>query len=344
MASLTASWQQWDGNWFTWIVEHGYRAAHHAPEPSGLYLRPAFYPGYPLLARGVYELLHPLGMGVTAALLLTNQLLVFPMAILLFLLARELTGSSERGVRTVQYLLVFPFAYFLLAPYSETLFLLCVAGFAWALITRRYGLAAAFGAVGTATRPAGLVLPVVLAIALLEQHRWRWRSLKLRDVGLTLGSLSGAVVYAIYQWIEFGQPTYAQHVEWIFWGRKFTVAVWNVIAKSFGHPPLSAGRVLGQPVEVFIVLPLLVAFLLLSRGVWTRYGAPMGALCALLVLVPLCSGSTLSLNRYMLAPLPCFVLLAGLTRRGVWDFAYRTVGAVCAALFLVMFTHGIWTG
>jgi hypothetical protein len=343
-AAITSAWQQWDGNWYARIVGDGYRAHHQPPEPQGVYLRPAFYPGFPLLARGVYEVLHPVGLGVTGAMLLTNQLLVFALAILAFLLATSLTGSSRLGVRTVQCLLLFPFAYFLLAPFSEAAFLTFIAGFAWALQTRRYRTAAVLGAAASATRALAVVLPLILAIGYLEQHDWNWRSLRPRVILCCLTPLAGVVGYALYQWREFGSPTYSEHVEKIAWARSFTLSFWHAISQSFSDPPLSAGRLSGLPVEVFYVMPLLVAFGWLTWLAWRRFGPAMGSMCLLLMILPIVSGSMLSFNRYMLPLLPCFVVIAAFTQRPWFDFAYKTIGASTGALFLVMFTHGIWTG
>jgi hypothetical protein len=349
--ALVAAWQQWDGNWFQRIVAYGY---HAVPELPGqvpcatghhcVYLQTAFYPGYPLLARGIYELVHPLGVSVAGAMLLTNQLLVFPMAVLVYALASALTTSEVVGVQAVRYLLLFPFAYFLLAPYSEALFLTFVAGFAWALITRRYALAGVFGAGASATRLIGAALPLVFAVALLEQHGWNWRRIRPRTLPWAFTPLAGAALYALYQWIQFGDPTYSEQMSKIGWARTFTLRIWHVVSQSFDHPPLTAGYVHGVPFEAYVTLPLLVAVCLLSWLTWRRFGAAMGLLCVLFVAVPLTSGSMLSFNRYLLPLLPCFVVLATWARHASLDFAYKTLGAMLLAVFLVMFTHGIWTG
>jgi hypothetical protein len=248
-------------------------------------------------------------------------------------------------VRTVRCLLVFPFAYFLLAPYSESLFLTGIAGFAWALKTRRYGLAAAFGAVAGATRVTGVILPLIMAVGYLEQHDWRWRSITPRIALWIVTPIAGAAAFAIYQWSVFGSPTYYEHIQNIGFGHVLTLNLVHTIASAFGPQYLTAGKLAGVPFEVFVTLPCLVAFSFLSWVVWRRYGPAMGLLCALMILVPLTGGQTVSLNRYVLPLLPAFVVLADWTLRRPWfDFAYRTAGCLLLGLFLVMFTHGVWTG
>jgi hypothetical protein len=344
-SSLTAAWQQWDANWYLRIIQAGY---HGFPTPvpgHGLvFLQAAFYPGFPLVAGGVYHALHPLGLSVTWAMLLTNQVLVFAMALLLYRLAVALTDSATEGVRTVHYLLLFPFAYFMLAPYSETLFLTCLAGFCWALVTRRYGVAALFGAAASGTRLVGVILPVIFIVGYLEQHDWQWRAIKLRTIVYALVPLAGAAAYAIYQWIIFGDPTYSQHASQLGWARSFTLNVWRVIRDSFHHQPLSAGYFHGVPFEAFVIWPLAIGFVVLSVTVWRKFSPALGLMCVLLMLESVTSGSMLSFNRYLLPLLPCFVVLAVWGRNALFDFVYRTAGALLLAMFLIMFVHGTWTG
>src|SRR5437763_11515571 len=114
-SSLTSAWQHWDAGWFHQITAHGYHYAATTPGKHKclphhpcLYLQSAFYPGYPLLARFLYELTHPFGLSVTGAMLLTNQLLVFVLAWLLCSFATTLTTDPLVGLQTVRYLLLFP--------------------------------------------------------------------------------------------------------------------------------------------------------------------------------------------------------------------------------------------
>jgi hypothetical protein len=344
-SAITAAWQQWDGNWFERIVAGGY---HYFPDQipghGAYYLQAAFYPGFPVIARGLYEIVNPLGIGVTGAMLITNQVLIFAFALLFYRLALVLTEDTAVAVRAVQYLLLFPFAYFLLAPYSETVFLTCLAGFSWALVSRRYGAAALFGAAASATRLVGIVLPVIVIVAYLEQNGWRLRSIRPRIVVYALTPLAGAAAYALYQWAEFGDPLYSQHASKLGWARSFTLNIPKVVRESFGHQPLSAGYIHGIPLEAFVIWPLLIAFVALSVAAWRRFGAALGLLCLLLMLESITSGSLLSFNRYLLPLLPCFIVLAIIGRNSLLDSVYRMFGSLLLGLFLVMFVHAIWTG
>lgn len=345
VSALPAAWLHWDAVFFQRIVTYGYWAHPGSQETPRLLLRAAFYPGYPLLARGVYEVLHPLGVGVTGAMLVTNQVLVFPMAVLIYLMGTSLTGSRDVGLRTVHVLLLFPFAYFLLAPYSEATFLTCVAGFVWALRTRRYWVAAAFAAVAGATRPVGLVLAGILLVGYLEQHRWRPSSLALRPLGYVTVAVSGFAAWAAYQWHYTGTPFYAERMERLGWNRSFTPNLFHAIRYAFVAQPLTAGPFSSVALNAITMIGLLVAFGVLSWIVWKRFGIAMGLMCAVFLLLSLATGTLFSFNRYVLPLLPAFVVIAGWTARWrTFDFVYKTLGAILLGLFLVLYTHGIWTG
>lgn len=345
LSALTSAWKQWDANWYERIVTSGYHAMPDAVwGHSPIYLQTAFYPGYPLVARGVFDVLHPVGVGIAGAMLVTNQALIFPMAFLVYSLAVSLTHRTDVAVRTVHYLLLFPFAYFLLAPYSETTFLTFVAGFAWALTTRRYALAGLFGALAGATRVVGFVLPLILIIGYLEHHEWNMRAITPRIVFSVIGACVGTCAFVVYQWLQFGSPLYDQMASHYGWAHSITLNLWRVLTESVNHPLLSAGSVRGIPVETFISFPLVVGFGILATVVWRKFGVALGLMCWTFMIVPVLSGTTLSWNRYMLPLLPCFVVLALWGRRSSFDFVYRTAGSMLLALFLVMFTHGIWTG
>lgn len=308
---------QWDAGWYERIVAYGYHVLPSAaPGHPVVYLQAAFYPGYPLIARGVFDVVHLFGVGVAGAMILTNQALVFVMAFLAYSMVMALTSRTDIAVRTVHYPLLYPFAYFLLAPYSETAFLTFVAGFVWALTARRYVTAGLLAAVAGATRPVGFVLPLVLALDYLEQHDWNIRTIKPRIVFSVVLACVGAGAFALYQWAQFGDPFYSQTASRVGWASSFTLNIWHVLNESFTHSYLSAGSIQGIPVETFINLPLVAAFAVLTVLVWRRFGVALGLMCASFIIVPcsvarrsrgidlccLCSRALLCWQRGDLAP------------------------------------------
>src|SRR5205823_14334758 len=133
------------------IAAHGY--ANHDGSA-------AFFPLYPMVTRWVSWVLggHPLA----AALLVSNAAFLAALVMLYALTARE--TSVEVARRATVYLAAFPTAFFFLAPYSESLFLLLVLlAFWWARGGRWLGAAAA-AFLAALTRNLGVLLALPLAL------------------------------------------------------------------------------------------------------------------------------------------------------------------------------------
>src|SRR5262249_15143743 len=112
LAYVTHIWSRWDGVKFPLIAQYGY--AH----PTGQ-LSPAFYPLYPGVVAVLGRVL--LGHYVLAALIVSLAAAAAA-ACLLYELARRRLGDSV-ALRAVVFLGVFPYALFLQATYSESVFL-----------------------------------------------------------------------------------------------------------------------------------------------------------------------------------------------------------------------------
>jgi len=110
---LLALWQRFDTNWYLAIATRGYAA-----DGSTVY-----FPLYPFLIRAVSAVI---GNAMLAALLVSNLALIGVLVMLYRLTETLFDTASAR--RTVAYLFLFPTGFFLLAAYTESLFLLFVVG------------------------------------------------------------------------------------------------------------------------------------------------------------------------------------------------------------------------
>ena len=105
----------WDAGWFLYIAEHGYGATEQAP---------AFYPLYPYLLRIGAALLD--GHSALAGFVLSLPLTLCAFVLLYALASRHV--DQVAASRSVAYLALFPYAFFLQAFYSETAFLIVAMG------------------------------------------------------------------------------------------------------------------------------------------------------------------------------------------------------------------------
>jgi hypothetical protein len=157
--ALLATWQRWDAQWYIHIAQRGY----WNEQPT------AFFPLYPLLIK-VAALLS--GQHWLFAAVLVSNLGSLAAIVGVGLLAAHEDSSEAAAWRAVRVMLAYPLAFFLVAPYTEGLFL----GFAaLALYAGRRGIwgwAALWAFLAGLTRPTGIILVPALAWEFGRQRGW----------------------------------------------------------------------------------------------------------------------------------------------------------------------------
>jgi mannosyltransferase PIG-V len=305
--------EAWDGIWYRVIAHHGYLLV------PGRQSDPAFFPLYPLLLKALGATGLPLG---AAGLILSN--LFFLVALLAFhALGREVV-SDETARRATLLLAVFPTTYVCSMVYPESLVLASFALCGLFAVRRRWLACAACAAVAALSRPEGVLLVVPVAACALGA----WRSLspdqRGRALAAVLAAPAAALSFPLYLGWALHDPlawTKAQRA----WGRSFRpdgpVHALGSLARDVGRQPWT----LRDAVFCVVTIVLLAA-------AW-RAGAPRAwiLLGALLVLLPLGSGSFESLARFALPALPAYWGLAWLTRR---RWTYLATTGLCAALLV----------
>lgn len=163
---LLGPWQRFDTLHYIALALEGYR-----PNSS----HSVFPPLYPALIRVVGDVMG--GQYLCAALLLSN-LCTIGYLVMLFLLAEQEVGSA--AARRVQvYALVYPWGFFLLAGYSESLFLLLATLTFWLALRGRGWAAGLCGALAALTRLQGAMLALPLLLLAWHRHRRQPRELFL---------------------------------------------------------------------------------------------------------------------------------------------------------------------
>jgi hypothetical protein len=304
---LVAPAARWDAAWFLSIAHDGYADATRA----------AFFPLYPLLIGG-----------------LVGGILVSALCALLGLAALHRLATIELGERpataAVWLLACSPMAFFLTAVYSESLFLAVSVGAVLAARTDRWALAGVLGALGAATRSAGVVLVVPLALLWWQASPRRPRDLLW--IGLVPAGLAAFCLGLASAGLDWNAPFRAQEV----WFRSFAgpfVGVWDGAVAAFdgARQLLSGSRTPvyfrpagGDPytaaahnVELFAFLlagvPLLVGAL---RRLPLAYGLYALAALALPLSYPVAPQPLMSLPRFQLVLFPLFMWLGWWAARG----------------------------
>jgi hypothetical protein len=190
---LITSLQRQDAQWFLRLATTGYAPGDHSA---------AFFPAFPLAIRTVD--LVP-GIGPLGAGLLVANVAAFGALLLLHALTRLELGTAAAR-RAVLFTALFPTAFFLYAPYTESSFLLASIAAFWFARRDRWGWAAVAGAAAAATRSVGILLIVALGVEAIAQYR--------RDGRPLLPRLTAAAAVAIGPALYAGWWAWRYHDLW----------------------------------------------------------------------------------------------------------------------------------
>jgi hypothetical protein len=182
-------WQRWDALHYQAIAERGYQAF------GGAVFTP---PLYPLLVR----LLTMIGgaSSLLAGILISNLAFLASLAVLYELIEKE-TGDSQLARRGLVYLASFPTAFFFLAGYTESLYLLAAILSLCQVKQKKWISGGICGAVAALTRLTGVLMVVPLAFAAWQATRQKFEKLPWLAPALVL---TGAATLPVYSWQVLG--------------------------------------------------------------------------------------------------------------------------------------------
>ena len=322
-------WAHWDGSLLLGVAEHGYTNPLSDPHST------AFFPLFPLLVGGLGALGIPYVIG---GMLVSTAASVVALAYLYRLAEQDLGEGSGR--RACLYLALFPTAVFLIAPYSESLFLAgAIPAFYYAR-RGRWGPALIPTMVATGTRFAGMFLLFGLALEFVQRQGLTIRKTARLASIMLVGALP-MLAYGAYLAQVKGNALYFFIDQRNGWGRQFVgpvdsfLATWNTWA-SAEYPSnfLFAWRL--EIVAAAVGVALVVWAL--RRSEW-GYAGYMGSMLAVLMT----SSWYFSIPRMLLSLFPAVLFLASFTKgesqRHEWTLLSL---ASVAALGVITFTSNSW--
>jgi hypothetical protein len=324
--NLVTAWERFDALWFLRIATAGYTEGDGSA---------AFFPLYPLLIRVVSPLLggHPLAAG----LLVSNAAFLGALVVLYFLTSSEFDERIAR--RTVLYLAIFPTAFFFLAPYSESLFLLLVVASLWGARRGKWPLAGLAGALAGATRNVGVLLILPLVVEGILQHRERGDRLAPRL--LWSGAVAVGTLAYLGFWQGIGGDALAPLHQQSTWQREGTFPLATAVSGT-----REAFRWIGIYPGGYHLLDWLLVLPALAAAVWvtTRARPTFAVFTWASLLAPLslvfAPRPFMSLPRFLLAVFPLFwaaAVWAG-RRAGVHEVVVA-VSAAGLGLMTVLFVN-----
>ena len=252
-----------------------------------------------------------------------------------------LDHDSAEARRAVKFLLIFPAAGFLGAPYTESLFLLLTAVCLYALRKSRWWLAGLMGFGAALTRNLGLLLVVPFAVEAADSLGLFSSAQKLLTKEFWLGFLKrgawmlliplGAYVYLLINQIAYGDPFAFLQIQADHWGQKMQ-APWLTVLSNWNQ--LTGDR--EGDIKLFLWGPQLasmVAMLALLPFLMRRLRPAHASYLLVYAIVALTPAWLLSYSRYMMGCVPLFLGLASVTRKK-WQDIVLTIVFVALMLFL----------
>ncbi len=328
-------WTNWDGNNYIVIAREGYPNG-----PESLY---AFFPLLPWLIRIVQAF--P-GISYPFAGMIVSRLALLGALVYLVKLVEDQWGSRV-AFRSAWYLLVFPTAFFYFAVYTESLFLFTTLA-AWYYSSKQnWVLAAIFGFFAPLTRLVGILVAGVIGWQYMSSIQWKVSRIRWPIVAAFVPFL-GLAVYSFQTWIQADNPLLFLEVQkyWaeihgrggyhnplVILGRE----VWRVLREL----PTRGMYAIGNLDLWFSLVPFIVliwasmkkslpwVFLIWSWLVWV---------------IPIISGSLVSMPRYVAVLFPLSILLAiwSEDRPFIEQTYLWTAGLVMAVLLVRFVSIGHW--
>lgn len=251
----------WDGGWFWRVAFEGYPRAYTydtANQMQGNEL--AFFPLYPMLARGVGAL----GVEPGTALIGVTWLASIGLAVALHLLGTTLYGKRA-GWALVAICCSAPVSVVFSMAYSEALFLALVAGMLAAAHRRVWWAAGLLGLAAALTRPTGAAAAVALAVAaglaVRESRAKAWQPL-----GAAAVALAGVPLYLGWVGLRVGDPAAWFRIQSAGWGTSFDYGRSTV---TFLRTTLSSGDGwIPMSVALILLVALAAAGVALAGRPW----------------------------------------------------------------------------
>lgn len=346
-----------DSWWYSSIIQHGYTMGNAETGEQG---NAAFFPLYPLLVKMVAALI---GNVFLAGVLVSHAAFLVALGYLYTLTRREF--DDETAARAVFYLAAAPTSVFFSAMYTESLFVALVIATFYYSRERQWDIAALCGALAAATRNTGVLLAAVIALEGLHHYGFRvrpdrsagstlsmhlrrqWQAVRASWPSLIAAACVplGLLAFMAYLTNKFGDPIAFITVQ-ATWGRDVSA---SSAANLFGRTieRLNIGpNVLGGTINSRALLELLftIGFGLLLVAVAFKLRPAYAVFGGLTFLVPLASGTTGSMTRYILMLVPCFILLAYWGRRAWVDRVIVGIFLPLLGYFTVLFSHWYFAG
>ena len=323
---------RFDSQWYDSIVQNDYFLQEN--KQSNV----AFFPLYPYLSRSLgYFIGNPLTAGwmISNLSLLGGIFHIYRIGLLYF--------NAKLIERALVLLLIFPSSFFLSAFYTEGLFLLTTAASFYYFLTQRYAQSGIWGMLAAMTRVNGILLLICFAAEIVGEQGRSPQKVNPQKINPAIAYLLliplGLIAVMVLMQIKVGDPLAFIHIQ-SQWGKTTTFPLITLI-KSFQQLDFRFPR---SPYNALLILDGLSAVSFLAIAILMarqKYRLCLWSYVLLSLLVPLSSGSVVSMMRYCSILFPAFFYLAQIARRPLvyhyLIFVFTFLLAVCNLRFMNWF-------
>lgn len=327
-----APWYRWDTGHYIEIADYGY----------GFDLGNSVWPPmYPFLIKLTSMVIKP---SLLAALLVSNFFTIIAFVLLYLFTAQEFSESIAK--KTIFFLAIFPTSFYLVAGYTESIFLtFSIATFIY-LKKRQWLTAGLMGCVATLIRLQGivLILPIFLELYLVYLRQKQYKSFFLHSFSL----IYPPFVYVLFSgYVRFGLLTN--------WPWETLSKNWN---QHFGYPWEgflgNLTSLLGRPIDYDITHPLIKIFSIIltitaiyfliriRKDILLSLNAYSWATLFLILGKVDDQSIMISTIRYLLVLFPIFISQAVFIKnKNITRFVF-ILSTLSAILLLILFYWWVW--
>jgi len=284
----------------------------------------AFFPAYPLIIRETKDLFNSdfNKSGIFWAIIFS---------ILAFIGFYIWMNKSDNALFCTLVFMCFPFHYYFSMLYTEALFFSCIIFSFIAVRSKKLWLLSILLIPLTLLRPNGIVLILPLYLYFLEQekvfegYRLIWKRIDKRIILKSFAFITAPIAFILY-------GLYQQHMTGEFFAFILAQAGWN---RSFTFPLFSLFNGGDFTTQFFSIYTIL--FFVIGIISWKRLPLSINIMIWMMLLLPLFSGSMLSMPRFISIIFPFSIII------GTWMYKIKLKYVFLSILFaLQLVSYYFW--
>jgi len=181
-------WLRWDAVHYMNIAAFGYQRVGVGDT--------VFFPLYPYLVGGLSKITT---VNVTLVGIFVSSIATFIALICLYDLVILLFNDAKLAQWSIILLVCYPTAFFLHAPYTDALFIMCSVASILMMVRKKHILAGLIACAAGLIRPQGVLLLIPMAILYFEAYRIDKKIFKLREILAIIITPLGFFTYLIWR-------------------------------------------------------------------------------------------------------------------------------------------------